>query len=274
MASAHDDDEPPELNDYSDEDTEPDIQAILDRGYQQLDGFVEWLEQALAVDTRTAQQDCFNAETFVDYMANRHRKAVADVNEFELRWFVFSHYIRKTMADREVQERLPDSLLRFFTFLESTEGLELPEWAAATLDDHLFYAQRLQDFQGLASGDEAEWKSGFREWCDELANDLDTRCLWLPDDMGEGMTWGELMGWKEATLRDDANRVWQEERAALLADGLSYEAARDRLGVSYLLWLDTPQERLDGESPRQTILAERAEQRLEVNEDEDEETDI
>lgn len=245
----------------------PDIQELLDLGYAQLDGFVNWLERQLEMDTRTAQQDCFNAESFVDYLANHQRKSAVYANEFDLRWFVFSHSIRKSIADRETQERLPDSLLHFFHYLHAQYGMTLSDWISATLEDNLFFVQRLRALHELASGDEAEWKAGFRDWCEELEDDLDMRCLWLPDDMGEGMVWGEQMGWREATLRDDANGLWQRERDERLADGPSFDAMRERLVASYIIWLDTPQSRLEGASPRQTIRGERAEQTLLLEDD-------
>ena len=251
---------------------EPGIQELLDHGYTQLDGFVEWLESKLGIDTRTAQQDCFNAESLLDFLANHQRKAAADINEYDLRWFVFSHYIRKSIADRETQERLPDSLERFFQYLEAEHGMQTPEWLPAALDDRVFYLKRLQSLLVLAGEDEAEWKTGFREWCVELEEDLDTRCLWLPDDMGEGMNWGDRMGWREATLRHDANVMWQKERADLLADGLTFEAMKEKMVASYLIWLDTPQDRMDRMTPRQTIMGERAEQSL-VEEDPDDTED-
>jgi hypothetical protein len=249
--------------DADDRDDEPAIQDLLDLGYQQLDGFVEWLESRVGVDSRTAQQDCFNAESLVDYLANHERKAVFDTNEYDLRWFVFSHYIRKSIADRETKERLTESLERFFDYLAAVHGMRQPDWIEATLEDSVFYLQRLRALQLLAGEDEAEWKTGFRAWCEELEHDLDVRGLWLPADMGEGMVWGDRMGWREATLRDDANREWQRERNELLSNGLSVDAVRDRLTASYHLWLDTPQERLEGDTPRRTIQAERAEQMVE-----------
>src|SRR5688572_19730524 len=104
------------------------LQALLDDAYDQLDRFVEWVEGYLELNTRTAQQDCFNAEFLIDYLVNQFEKPVAEINEFELRWFVFSHYIRKAMADAETEERLPDSLLRFFHFMGSEEGMTVPAW--------------------------------------------------------------------------------------------------------------------------------------------------
>src|SRR5262245_36276391 len=96
---------------YSGEDeADSPLQALLDEAYDQLDRFVDWVERYLELDTRIAQQDCFNAEFLIDYLVNQFEKAVAEINEFELRWFLFSHYLRKAMADAETEERLPDSL--------------------------------------------------------------------------------------------------------------------------------------------------------------------
>ena len=47
---------------------EHDIQELLDTGYEQLDGFVNWLEENMHMDARTAQQDCLNAESLLDYL--------------------------------------------------------------------------------------------------------------------------------------------------------------------------------------------------------------
>ena len=95
------------------------------------------------------------------------------------------------------------------------------------------------------------------------------RCLWLPSEMGDGLAWSERMGWREATLREEANRIWQLEREELLMDGLDYDSVRERLGESYLIWLDTPQERLEDRTPRETIIEERENLVEEQAEDED-----
>jgi hypothetical protein len=232
-----------------------DIGVLLDRAYELLDGFQAWLEESLNVDIRTAQQDCFNAESLLDYLANQHRKRADEVNEFELRWFAHSHYIRKAMADPETEERLLDSLYRFFHYLQHHTGAIVPGWVFSVLDDRAYYALRRSNYAELNSDDERQ--DGFRIWNGELVEDLDTRCLWLPGEIGEGMEWGASMGWREATLQDEANRLWQDERAELLADGLDFESVRERLAGSYLFWADTPQDKLDDATPRQVIRGER-----------------
>jgi hypothetical protein len=256
-------DESPELEaltgDYWNEESDTDIGALLDIGYDQLDGFVIWLEEQAGISTRIAQQDCFNAECLLDYLANQHRKTVEEINEFELRWFLFSHYIRKAQAEAETEERLTDSLLRFFTYLRSEHSFQVPDWVFSTLDDRAFYLKRRRDYVELDNVDERAWEEGFREWCAELEEDLEIRCLWLPKDELLGVSRADMMGWREATLHDEANDLWQSEREHLLSTGMDYDSIRERLTESYLQWTITPQDRLEGLTPREVILAERLE---------------
>ncbi len=256
------------------ETADTDIQAMLDLGYEQLDGFLVWLEEKAGIGTRVAQQDCFNAECLIDYLANHQHKTVAECDEFDLRWFMFSHYIRKAMADPETEERLPASLERFFAYLEYEHHETFPSWLRGVLEDSAFFQRRRQAFQSLDANDERAWEQGFRAWSAELEDDLDARALWLPREMGEGMQWGDVMGWREATLYEEANRQWQRERRELLGEGLDVETARDYLTSSYRVWLDTPDQRLDDMTPREVIVIERQERAdAEPDEDSEEEED-
>jgi hypothetical protein len=247
------------LDDVFEERDEAGITDLLDIGYDQLDRYVEWSETALKLDTRIAQQDVFNAEALMDYLANHHRKAIADMNEYELRWFVFSHYIRKAMADAETESRLLSSLERFIGYLSQMQELTITDWMRSVLDETSYFNKRRSAYQSLSSEDEQAWKIGFIEWCTELDDDLDVRCLLIPNDLGDGASWSDKMGWREATLRDEATALWQRERDQLLAEGMGYEQIRDQLRIAYLDWVDTPQVRLDGLSPSEVILAERLE---------------
>jgi len=235
------------------------IGELLDEAYDLLDGFVAWLEGEAGLDTRTAQQDCFNAESLLDYLANHYQKSIRDINEFELRWFVFSHYIRQSIADTETEERLPDSLRRLSIYLRAEQAVDLPEWLHGVLDDGILYRKRREQYKTLNPDDEAEWQQGYRLWCEELEDELDVRCLWLPRELGDGMFWGDAMGWREATLYKEANELWQTERTALLRDGMDYESVRSQLLDTYLFWIENEQARLDGRTPRTVILQERSE---------------
>lgn len=234
-----------------------DIEALLSLGYEQLDGFARWLEQDRGVTTRYANQDCFNAEMLMDYLANLRRKSVHEINEYDLRWFVFSHYIRKAEADAETEERLPVSLRNFFAFLRMNYDFETPAYVEEILEDVTYYNKRRQDYDALDAQNERRWEEGFREWCAELSDDLDLRCLSLPRELGDGLDWGDTRGWREATLWEEANNNWQNERAELMRDGIDYETVRANLMSSYLLWVDTPQLRLDDKTPAEVILEER-----------------
>jgi hypothetical protein len=241
----------------SDEVDDTGIQELLDEGYELLDEFLVFLEESLALDVRTAQQDCFNAEAFLDFLANSEAKRPTEANEFDLRWFVFSHYIRTAMADAETEKRLPDSLRRFYEYLRAERGYRVRDWVYAVLEDRSLYWQRWSAYKTLPAEKETEWLSGYREWCEDLENDMDARCLWMPKDMGEAMFWGDTMGWREAALRREANHLWQQNREELMALGLDFEEVRGRLADANYLWLDTPQARLEGETPRSVIEQER-----------------
>lgn len=256
-----------------DEGADPAIDELLELAYSQLDGFVAWDEQTAGLDSRTAQQDCYNAEALLDYLANYAHKRAQDMGEFDLRWFINSHYIRKSLADEETAGRLPDSLARFLQYLRQEQHLPLPPWVDGVVADREDYESRRLAFRELEQNDEEVWKRQFRIWCEQLEDDLDARCLWLPSSVGDRFAWHDLMGWREAALRDEAQRNWQAERGELLDLGLDFDAVRERLESSYLTWLDTPQDRLDGLTPLEVVADERAEQPESFDEDEtDDET--
>jgi hypothetical protein len=249
------------------ESDEREIQELLDLGYEQLDGFVTWLEERQGIGTRAAQQDCFNAEALLDYLANHHRKSVSEVNEFELRWFIFSHYIRKSMAEPETEQRLIESLARFFDFLHAEHAELVPAWLPAVLSDDAYYHSRWTAYHELSQTDEEAWEYGFRLWCEDLEDALDARALWLPRDLGNGEVWGNVMGLFEASLYEEANRNWQTQREEMLASGMETEGVRDRLTADYYAWLESPLPHLDDETPRERIFRERLESGTELEDD-------
>lgn len=261
------------MPDSPDESEDPDIEALLTIGYEQLDQFAGWLEEDRGLPLRVVQRDTFNAEALLDYLANYAHKPAAAADEYDLRWFVFSHYIRKAGADRETEERLLTSLRNFYTFLHHAHDSPPPAFLWETLDEPAFYLKRLREYAALDPEDERAWERGFRIWCEELEDDLDTRCLSLPRDLGQGLFWGDRMGWREATLREEAIRRWQQERAELLSEAMDFETARAYLLSSYFEWLETPHPHLDGRTPAEVILEERLEQGVEESVEDEAEND-
>ena len=238
---------------------ESDIQTILDDGYDMLNEFQEWLEKSLKIDSDTAQQECYNAESLIEYLAYRARRHVQHIDEFHLRWFIFSHYIRNSIAGKETEERLLESISHLYQRLQLFAGFKQPDWMTATLEDQSFYLHRRSEYREMNGEDERQWQDQYRDWCEELENDLDARCLLMPRNLTESLKWGDKMGWREATLYEEANNNWQKERVALLMDGLDYDSIRFDLTSAYNLWLQTEQSRLDEETPLTVILEERAE---------------
>ena len=246
-----------ELDDYdADAPDDGGISALLDTAFTQALAFQLWCRNVCKLEEAIIQQDNTNVESLLDYLANYHRKTFAMANEYDVRWFIFSHYIRKSNEEPETEERLLSSLRRFLSFLEDTTDYEVPDWFAAALDDTAFYQRRRAQYHGLSSEDEKQWQTGFDIWCEELSTDMDARCLLLPDTIGGGLFWSKEMSWREATLHAEANVRWQQEREELLADGFVFEQLREPLQISYLEWLDTPQDKLDGQSPYDVIQAE------------------
>ncbi len=233
------------------------ISSLIDEGYNLLDDFIRWLEEELGATARLVQQDSFNGELLMEFLAHSHSKGFGEINEYELRWFIYSHAIRKSIADDNTQQRLPVSLINLFHFIQVKKELQIEPWLTTILQDGEAYQNRLQSYTSLSAEDEQKWQEGFAEWCAELDSDLEMRCLAIPADLGQGMYWRDEMGWREATLREEANRIWQQERLELLGSGADFEEALRQLQTSYYIWTDMPQDKLDGFTPSQIIMEER-----------------
>ncbi|MCS6775120.1 MAG: hypothetical protein RMJ43_15855 [Chloroherpetonaceae bacterium] len=221
--------------------------------------FERWIRCLPGVDAHAAQRMCYNTEFFLDYLVNQFEKPVQQINEFELRWFLFSDYIRNARVDEDTALTVLDSLRYFFDFLSESESWSRPQFVDEVLSERAYYLERRRKYLLLDAENVLVWHTGYRRWCEELEDYLDARCLWLPRDMGKGMEWGEEAGWREGTLRREAHRRWLEEREALLQEGWDFETVRTRLFDSLMVWLDTPQRRLGNATPREVIAQERSE---------------
>ncbi len=239
------------------DDSTSQISTLIEEGYNILDDFIRWLEEDLSSTARLVQQDSFNGELLMEYLAHTHSKGFTDINEYELRWFLYSYAIRKSIADDNTKQRMLASLTNLFHFLQTRRGMAVQAWLTAILQDVETYHNRLHAYTTLSAEDEQKWQEGFAEWCRELDNDLEMRCLAIPADLGHGMYWRDEMGWREATLREEANRLWQEERLELLNQGADYEEILRQLQTSYYVWADMPQDKLDDATPSQIIMEER-----------------
>jgi hypothetical protein len=243
-----------------------DVQDLMDTWYDTLSGFSAWLKEALELDETTIRQNCYHAELFLDYVIEAESKPITAINEFDLRWFFYYHAIRK-MKGEDSERYLPDSLRRYIEFLRVERDFEVEDWLYDVLDAREIYEERWKEYNKLQGGDQTDWLAGYRQWVGELEDDLDSRCLLLPREVGDDLTWAEEMGWREGTFRRRAQRLWIISRNLLIEQGYSVNEMRDPLMHSYLYWLDTPQSVLEGLSPKEVILQERRERLEEAEED-------
>ena len=115
------------LNDERENAGEEDIQALLELGYEQLDGFRIWVDERLEMGARIAEQDCFNAEFLIDYLANHQRKGISDINEFDCAGLCSVIIFVKRWLMRK-RKRVCPILQRFFGYLRSEHRELVPAW--------------------------------------------------------------------------------------------------------------------------------------------------
>jgi len=226
-----------------------------------LEAFLNWMA-ALPDYTSQIRWHYANVEAFLDYLSTVAQITVFNLNEFDLRWFLFHYYIRhdSTYMEEEARHILPTSLALFFRFLKEEKEWEIPQWVFETLQNQAWFETRLVDYQKLSTLDIESAELAYSRWNQELLEDLDNRLLLLPKVLVEGISWNEPAGWREAALYRQALRLWLKLRQELLTDPTLEESdIREILLSAYASWVRTPQERLENQSPIEVILAERDE---------------
>jgi len=227
-----------------------------------LEAFLNWMAALPGYTSSQIRWHYANVEAFLDYLSTVAQIAAFNLNEFDLRWFLFHYYIRHDSAYMEEEARhiLPASLALFFQFLKEEAGWEIPHWTLEALQNQAWFETRLVDYQKLSTLDIESAELAYSRWNQELLEDLDNRLLLLPKVLVEGILWNEPAGWREAALYRQALRLWLKLRQELLTDpNLEESDIREILLSAYASWARTPQERLENQSPIEVILAERDE---------------
>lgn len=247
------------MSDDSTPEMTPDIEEILFDLYSNLPEFEIWLDEKQKLSKIIIGCHLQNAEEYFDYIANEHQILFHHSTEFIVKWFVYSEYLRTTDTSEQEREILLSSLNLLNSFFKlKGKGIE-DDWFIRVIEDDEYYQLRLTTYGSMEKLNEQEWKNAFDIWCVELNEMLDSKCLMVPNYIGDGMTWGNTMGWREKTLMDEANRMWQYFRTELIGQGMSFEEMRPKLEGAFTRWLAEPQEKLDGLSPSQMIGLERME---------------
>ncbi len=246
-----------------------DTQDLLDSGYDELGRYAQWLDTHTSTDNRTSERYNYVLEALIDYLANYPKTDFRSMLEYDLTWFCYFYYIRQSTPDAAIQEALLPALSSFTSWMKYEYEWLAPSWLAPIVDDETLYNRRLANYRTLENLSESDWADAFEAWCNELNDYLDSRCMLVPREIGNGIVWGGTMGWREKALYDHCARRWQHERESRLRAGAGYEEIRQTLLNSYTSWLETPQERLDMASPREVIMLERIDNDTTEDDEED-----
>lgn len=202
--------------------------------------------------TRGARRHGEHAALFVEFLAGAQAIPVRAVSEFDLRVFLFEWYPREVQASLADARKVHATLGRFFAYLAEHERIVCP-WASAVFAERDEYQLRVEEFPGGSWWDEA-----VAEWRAELFDDLDERAMLLPDDLGDGVAWGETMGMTELALHQVAQRRWLVWRDEVIGAGMtSPPDVDDVLAPRLREWARTALPELGGRTPIRAIREER-----------------
>lgn len=131
---------------------------------QEIDRFEGWLQEKCGMRVREAQAHAFNASCLADYLISYEDKALEGIDEAALKWFLYSHYLRKVVAPDEVELLLPRSITLFYQYLQSWGKMEDVTWIQAVCADEARYLDRRQRYLELDLDDDQAWSA----WINEL----------------------------------------------------------------------------------------------------------
>ena len=103
-----------------------------------------------------------------------------------------------------------------------------------------------------------EQKEQVVAWKEEIHSEMEELTLPIFPISADGWHFGEKMGWQEGALCFEAEEMWLKHRDTLLAKGMDHDKVGTLLAASFLEWVEAPDERLEGLTPRKAIDIERA----------------
>ena len=199
-----------------------------------------------------------NAEGFARYLTQEAGVPLSAVHLKDLTAYLWDWYPRKKAPGRTAAQQVPVSLERFFDYLAVEEDIVCP-WA----------------FEILAERDEIEVRWGTSPggfWLDEDGRDWwssgfseQRTLLLLPEMLCLGHPPPDelvgLMGSKEALLWMELERRWLLWRDAILrSEDLETPEVLERLCRRQRDWEETVHPHLDGRTPAEVVIEERAKQ--------------
>jgi hypothetical protein len=206
--------------------------------------FAAWLEGRVA-SKAARRRHARNAKVWCGYLAGVVVPAGA-ATEYDLRIYLYDWFRRKEKVAADVERALPESLLLFFGWLWTEEGIEYP-WFAAVIAEFVIFAETLAD-AGAALD--------VHDLGPELWDDLDARVMLHDRDLpGTEDGWPGLMSVEVATARQELQRrwlVWYDEAVRAGTTGL--DELREALVARQREWEQVRRPELGGRTPMQAVL--------------------
>ncbi|MDH7485097.1 MAG: hypothetical protein QHJ81_02340 [Anaerolineae bacterium] len=147
--------------------------------------FAQWLVKEKRLSPEEASNHGFNAHVLADYLICYEGLTLETVSEQALKWFLYSHYIRKVMAPRETELALPRSIGLLYEYLHVLGRVSDLGWIQALCADEQRYRARWQGYQDLDVEDEEAFRRGFGKWINELRQEI--LVVKIPDDQAESL---------------------------------------------------------------------------------------
>lgn len=219
---------------------------LYDEEMERAERFAAWLEgrsESKAARRRHAR----NAKVWCGYLAGVIVPAGA-ATEYDLRVYVYDWFRRKEKVPADVERALPQSLLVFFGWLWTEEGIEYP-WFAAVLAELM-----------ILTGALASTGMDVHDLGPELWDDLDSRAMRHDRTVpGTEDGWPGLMSVDVATARHELQRrwlVWYDE--AVRAGTTDVDELREVLLARQRAWEQVPRPELGGRTPIQAVREDEA----------------
>jgi len=145
--------------------------------------FAHWLVEEKGLSPEEADGYGFNAYTLADYLIRGEGLTPETVDERALKWFLYSHYIRKCMAPEETELALPRSIGLFYEYLQALGRMDDIGWIQAICADEDKYLARRAGYRSLNVEEDAAFQRGFERWINELRQEI--LPAGVPDELAE-----------------------------------------------------------------------------------------
>jgi len=232
------------------------VDASKVRSASYLDDFSEWLGSSKHMEAGEISERRQHAEALVEFLHVVKGKECSELDELDLRQFLYNHAIALWVEPIGAQGRLPASVALFYEYLEQKGVFDGSRWLKPICSDIEYYLSRCRSFRNWENRD-SQWEEHFAAWCDELDQDLYRRCL-LPAERLDGETvWSENMGEMERRIHRELASFLVKRRKELMESGVkSFHTLRNRLEQLQKAWLARPKKRFGGRSPLELVKQE------------------